>query len=120
MIRRIKFFLFYLLSAFSKPARSIAEREQTREENRLRAILTDRTEEKIQAYKEWSKPENVAKRYQEHEAKAAEALEKALELKKLYGWKEDPPLPPLEELPEYMRNQAPSTIRAMLRHKECE
>lgn len=129
MIRKLKYLLFYLLSSFAKASKAI-KLDKISEEDvlKVRIDLTDRTEEKNKAYKEWSKPENIAKRIKDHEENAAKALDKALAMankaRKELGLKiQDsllPPIPPMYELTDDMRGQQPSTVRSMLKDKGFE
>lgn len=97
---------------------------QAVEEAQFRAELKNaakRQAERTLAYQEWSKPENVKERLERLMAEAEEAEKRGKEMAKsarreLGLPEEEPALPPLEELPKHMRNQSPSTIRAMLRH----
>lgn len=114
-MRKIKFFLFYLLSAFAKPSRGASERLQAKEEDILKIKVSDRSEEKKKAYEEWSKAENIAVRLVEYEKAAAAALALGLKFREECGIPPDPPLPPLEYLTPEMRRQQPSMIRIMLK-----
>lgn len=112
MIKKIKLFLFFILASFHKSNREKVEAKERQEQvqKAWSIVLSDAKEEKLAATIEWSKPENIAARIKEHE-EAAEAA-----LKAAGGRKELEPLPPLDELPAYMRGQSESTIRAMLKN----
>ncbi len=121
---KLKYLLFYLLAAFAKLPK-ISEKVSVEHEDRLQAILSDRTEEKRIAYREWSKPENIAIRMEELEKKAPIVLARAKEMSRLARLElglppEDPPLPPMSELTEEMRRQQPSMIRIMLKDSGWE
>jgi hypothetical protein len=112
LIRWLKQWVWYFLSAFSKPVsvRITSYGQLIDEEHRINKItLSDRTQEKREFMAEWIKPENIAKRKEESDKQAIAFLE-------AYGAKKEEPLPPLETLPVWMRNQSPSTIRRMLKN----
>lgn len=84
--------------------------------------VAKRRAQKMAQFAAWSDRKAVEERRQEHEKSAAEALERgklaSRQIREQLGLPpEDPPLPPLEDLPPGMRAQAPSTIRAMLRQE---
>lgn len=124
-MRFLKLLLFRIMASFSAPIREEKVSREIRHEERQkswRITLSDRRQEKLAAYIEWSKPENIAARMEKFKAEEAAAIEAGLKLKASIRQSQglpldDPPLPPVEELPKEMRGQAESTIRAMLRQK---
>ncbi len=110
MIKKFKYLLFYFLAAFAKPIQAVQRAIASHEEVlKVKITLSDRTEEKRAAMREWVKPENVAARLAENEKWAKESLAHLSERDL------PPPIPPLDELPPEMRNQQPSMIRTMLK-----
>lgn len=125
MFRKLKIYLHYFLASFGSPNQSRKEKAEASEEQILRwqIKLTDRSEEKLAAYKEWSNPKNIAERRRIEAEEAPKALARGLALKKAIREAqglplEDPPLPPQESLPLWMRGQSESTTRAMLRQQD--
>lgn len=109
------------LTALSKPLRDKIERADAQVEAAKPGIsLTDRSQEKIAAIKEWSKPENIVLRMKEQEELAPLALEAgkklAARIKEEFNIPDDIDFD-YENVPKHMRGQSPSTIRAMLRHE---
>ncbi len=71
--------------------------------------------ERMAAYAAWVKPEAIAERKEKHEREAAESLAQTRAALGITG--ESEPLPDEKDLPKEMRGQAPSTIRAWLKHE---
>lgn len=79
--------------------------------------------ERMAATREWSKKENIEARLKEFEEKSEEVLERAKRMSQKIRIEmglplEDPPLP--DSIPEDLKGQPPSTIRAMLRHRASD
>ncbi len=116
-MRKLRLWFYYFLASFGTPRqKAIAIRTIEYEsilEARAKITLTDRSEEKASAYKEWSKPENIALRVREHNERALAALEAG---RRMSGRPiDETPIPPDSELPPHIRGQSVSTIRAYLR-----
>lgn len=68
-------------------------------------------------FKKWVSPEEIAMRVLRHAEEAAAALEKTKAMiEAMGGAEEDIPLP--DNLPDYMKDQPMSTIKAFLRHEK--
>lgn len=67
--------------------------------------------ERMAKYKAWADPEEIAKRWEQHEKDAAAALERGNEMGRRLML-----LPVPDPLPKEMVGQAASTIQAMLRN----
>ncbi len=141
----MKHFIKWLLSAFSRPTPLPPPREPTPIVDEIDILLRDvrLAQEKAEIYyaakrhadrmakiAAWSQPEAVEERRIAHEAAAAAALAKGLEMsrhaREALGMPyEDPPLPPRDQIPEKIyatdgsemrtKGQSDSTLRAMLR-----
>ena len=122
MIKRLWLYLKFFFASFARPNRTkvIAESRLEQIKDGWIITLTDRSEEKRRAYKEWSSPENIAKRRAIEAEEAPKALEAgrkaAAKLREELGIPEDAPLIP-DPLPDRFKGQQPSTIRMMMRHE---
>lgn len=123
----IKALAIRLLSSFYKP--SLVDVEKMDDAVRLEQAaktqigLSDRSQIKMEAITEWSKPENIALRLDEFERQSEKAIEAGRQLSIMIRTAlgmplEDPPLP--DPLPEHLIGQSESTIRAFLRHEKWE
>lgn len=74
--------------------------------------------ERMAVYEAWVKPEAIAERQERHAKEAADALARTKEALGITG--EEEPLPDPKTLPKEIVGQAPSTIRAWLRHQQRE
>lgn len=123
----IKTLILKFLSAFAKPSHGEEDLmnlgrwplEARPEWTKLKGSQ----QERLEATKEWSKAENIAKRIKEFEEKSAEALELgkklAQQIREQLGLpSEDPPIP--DPLPDDLKGQHPSTIKAILRHRASD
>jgi hypothetical protein len=120
----IKKWIIRVLSSFSSP--NAGPRHQTPEaiieEQKAWRIKTSAYRDKwSEFYKEWSDPKNIEIRRKEWEAqkeKADSMGKKAREnIRRELGIPlEDPPLP--DPLPDHLKGQPASTIRAMLRQEK--
>lgn len=122
----LKSFVFGLFASFSRPIREEVdiEEEGIEETQGSWSInIVDSKQIKKAEYAEWSKPENIELRKKELEERAPAALELAKkmskEIREFFNLPSDDPLLP-ENVPEHMKGQSPSTIRAMLRQEDYE